>query len=535
MVVSASRAVRRLEFIRTGPIMRQVAAYRIDTAPEETQADTLLAEFSQAVVEWLSSKGTLAPDLSSLILPTGVIADLQHREITSDSGLAREWSLQESIPGGAFRTRIRATSTTSGLSATIQLSTASSDMTPNSRVPHTPRLIQNLLLGKRQWKLHGWPLKAVPLALRGTEGGNEAVSLITSPERPIPVIAISEDDGFTLHPDLDTRLARELAGVAQVVRIDDGASRHVSRSLGQQWSCFGGAIRIYWPKLDLQQSPFMHFLWTSQRLRFEFEDTEEAANQIRLTLRRRVLEQASLWIGDPELFSRIQSEAQSKAMRELADRAREASYSDAFVDSFTEQFDQLVTEKQQLEDDNAKLRDENQGLRYEVQGLREALRQRRPQGQLEPAHEATPDTLADVLSESRRRFGSLLAFGESVAEGIRGLRDEPSIAAKVFDSIQALAELARAYQTGQLGKTVVKWLEDQGEDASTESTTILNSAKQMRARTWDDGTGTRREFNLHLKPMNATAPDRCARIYFHPDPENGRVLIGWIGRHPPEL
>lgn len=514
--------------------MRQVAAYRIDTASDGTTSDQLLNEFSQAVVDWLSSKGTLAEDLSSLILPTGVVADLKHRRISSESGLAGEWSLHESIPGGAFRTRIRATAAKSGLSATIQLSTASSDMTPVSRVPHTPRLLQNLLLGDRKWKLHGWPLHATPLALTGTPGGAEAVSLITSADRPIPLIAISEEQGFILHPDLDTRLARELAGVAQVIRIDDGASRQISRSLGQQWACFGGAIRIFWPKVDVQKSPFMHSLWTSQRLRFEFEDTEEAANQIRLTLRRRVLEQASLWIGDPELFSRIQSEAQSNAMRELADRARKASDGDKFVNEFMKEFDQLTKTKQQLEEENAALRDENQGLRYENQGLREALRQRRPYGEIEPAHEATPETLEEAVSEGRRQFGSLLAFGESVAEGIRGLRDEPSIAAKVFDSIRALAELARAARSGPLGKTVVKWLEDQGEDASIESTTVLNSTKHMRARTWDDGTGTRRQFNLHLKPMNATAPDRCARIYFHPDPENGRVLIGWIGRHPPE-
>ena len=111
--------------------MRQVAAYRIETAADGIAANALLSEFNQAVMEWLSDKGTIATDYASLVLPTGVVADLQHRQIESESGLAEEWVLQESIPGGAFRTRIRATAASSGLSATIQLSTASSEMTPN--------------------------------------------------------------------------------------------------------------------------------------------------------------------------------------------------------------------------------------------------------------------------------------------------------------------------------------------------------------------------------------------------------------------
>ena len=97
-----------------------------------------------------------------------------------------------------------------------------------------------------------------------------------------------------------------------------------------------------------------------------------------------------------------------------------------------------------------------------------------------------------------------------------------------------MAELAEACRKGPLGTPVVKWLEALGENVSPESATNLNSAKHKRARTWDDGTGTKREFNLHLKPTTATSPDRCVRLYFHLDNDKGRVMIGWIGRHLPE-
>ncbi len=54
----------------------------------------------------------------------------------------------------------------------------------------------------------------------------------------------------------------------------------------------------------------------------------------------------------------------------------------------------------------------------------------------------------------------------------------------------------------------------------------------MKARTWDDGAGARREFELHLKPAEGTSPDRCVRIYFDYDETAQRAVVGWIGRHP---
>jgi hypothetical protein len=68
-------------------------------------------------------------------------------------------------------------------------------------------------------------------------------------------------------------------------------------------------------------------------------------------------------------------------------------------------------------------------------------------------------------------------------------------------------------------------------NASGESETVKNSASERRKRTWHDGTAAR-EFDLHLKPTDATHPDRCVRIYFDYDEERELGVIGWVGRHP---
>lgn len=75
------------------------------------------------------------------------------------------------------------------------------------------------------------------------------------------------------------------------------------------------------------------------------------------------------------------------------------------------------------------------------------------------------------------------------------------------------------------------WLDARGVTASIESETIKGSASERRHRTWDAGT-ERRFFDLHLKPNEATHPDRCVRIYFDYDESMQCVVVGWVGRHP---
>jgi len=68
-------------------------------------------------------------------------------------------------------------------------------------------------------------------------------------------------------------------------------------------------------------------------------------------------------------------------------------------------------------------------------------------------------------------------------------------------------------------------------DKATESDTIRNNKDQMKRRSWHDGLISR-EFELHMKPSDATSPNRCVRIYFDWDQGRQKVVIGWIGRKP---
>jgi hypothetical protein len=134
---------------------------------------------------------------------------------------------------------------------------------------------------------------------------------------------------------------------------------------------------------------------------------------------------------------------------------------------------------------------------------------------------------------AKHRFPSTLVFGEDAETGIADVRDEPRAAERVLQSLSALGELSRALRDGPIGVDVLRWLSERGQRASGESETTRNSSRLMGFRTWGNGLGTKQRFEHHLKPKDGP-PDRCIRIYFLHDQARQVVVVGYIGRHPPE-
>ncbi len=107
---------------------------------------------------------------------------------------------------------------------------------------------------------------------------------------------------------------------------------------------------------------------------------------------------------------------------------------------------------------------------------------------------------------------------------------EPPEKVLIWLGTRNLANLAGQLSSGNsLGSTQIQWLKDKGIDCSIESDTVQKSSAEMKKRTWHDGERPR-PFTKHMKPAEATRPDRCVRIYF--DQEDDKTIVGWVGRHP---
>ena len=91
-------------------------------------------------------------------------------------------------------------------------------------------------------------------------------------------------------------LASDLAGSAHVMVIDWDVTYEFSRIVGDEWSCFGGAVRIYWPELfDFEtDDPYVHPLYTAQTIRRNFYPSE-FEKELKKIIRARNAGQVIAW------------------------------------------------------------------------------------------------------------------------------------------------------------------------------------------------------------------------------------------------
>lgn len=329
-----------------------------------------------------------------------------------------------------------------------------------------------------------------------------------------------------LHPGVIEALATDLAGLAVVAQLDSDASWRVTARKGKQWSCYGGAIRLYWPGVGNGSAPLHHPLWTAQRLLYGVADTESAAGRIRSQIRRRILGQSAFGVAPSALFATIRRAARDEELAALHGRIQEDDDYRAIAEEY---FAKIVELNESLESRDQEV----EQLRAQVASLQVALRWRdETQETVEPVDEAPPATVEEAVLTAMERYGETPVFGADVNTGIAALTPDAGPPDKILTYLGALSEMAHARRRGPLGTSSVKWFEDRGVIASGESYTIRNSADEMRARAWDDGTGRRRPFDMHLKPAEGTSPDRYVRIYFDYDEASGRSIVAWVGRHP---
>lgn len=502
--------------------MRQLVTYAFETPYTDGLVDKVLGKLNS----WLESKGEYDPSRDSLVFSDGRMATLHKGRLESSKGHINECVLTEPTSGGLFRTSVSIAANEETVAVLVGLAAASSTLSPISFDVRCPRFVRDVLSLPAQWTYRGTELESVPRDFEGETGGDDFISLVFDPERSVPVVAVSDEHGGVLHPGIIEAMAADLAGVAIVARLDPRTSWRVTSRKGKDWSCYGGAIRLYWAGIQEESaSPYEHRLWTPKRLLFDMPDTEEAARRIRTELRRRILPQAAFAISEAPLFNQIRQATRREHIEALQAKAEEGTDYEQLSE---ELYAMLLRQEQELEERDeaiAELKARVSSLTYAVQ------RQDAQSSEIEPDTDVPPTTVEDAVHIAMDRFADDLVFGSDCYEGIQNLAEEAGPPQKVLDSLEALAEMSRLRKQGPLGMSALKWLEQRGVLGSGESDTIRNSPREQARRTWDDGNGQTRLFDLHLKPNDGTSPDRCVRIYFDHDEECQKTVIGWVGRH----
>ena len=515
--------------------MRTVALYSLTQAHSDWKK--ALEQFSACwskAEEWLRWKG--ADDVSTgqreVKYPDGRIAQLTRENTETEPGTLASFVLTEPVDGGQFETQLDIAASNEGLVLFCQLRTQSNDAalvpTPfQVRCPHVVREI--LAIG--EWTSGSSLTSRSCFSSIGREQGAQLISDIWDPGRGLPVVAVSQVEGRPLSANISHDLAYDLLGLANVVEIDDETSWLLTETKGRDWSCYGGAVRLYWPFQGTPDDPYRHPLWTQAKLHWGSVDSSTAARRVQHQLHRRVFGQ-STFRPHPPVIVRIREQS----FTQQRNRARDA-------DDYFELARLFETENQGLQQTIENQEEQIRGLQDQIEDLRARNRElsisRLWADGAEVGTGTEPDDLwvnEDLVVEDAVEYAMAtcegLVFGADVEQGVSSLAPQAGPPSKILHYLQALNTMTLTLNGGTLGVPIRHWLTSQGVTVSGESETTGGSAAQMSKRRWDDGTGNKRTFYYHLKPSEGTSPDRCVRIYFEYDSASEKTMVGWVGRHP---
>ena len=397
-----------------------------------------------------------------------------------------------------------------------------------------PDVVRSVLAIGDEWKFGETLLRTQAFRFRGANGSRVLQSVIWNADRNLPLVCVSEDDDGPLTADFSTRMAADLSGLSIVAHIDRDCAWRLTQDRTREWSCYSGAVRLYWPMVADDADPQRHPLWTKSALLQRSPAPDDASVQIRRQLRRRILGLSAFSVNEPRELRQIREEAIARQINQERRQLADQSEWPLLADHYAKDNDRLQEVNRGLQDAIRGLEADNVDLRNQLTHAHEALRWR-PEGyeepDVEPEEVMPPDTVTEAVERATEDFVDTVIFGGHVADGVEGLATDAGPPEKIYRYLAGLSDLAQARRRGPLGMDQIRWLNDKGITASSESETVLNSQREMRRRTWD-APGGARTFDAHLKPSDGTHPDRCVRIYFDFDEGSQRVVVGWVGRHP---
>lgn len=496
--------------------MRTVAAYSLTRPRSENKTEFQdLDAYSTRVEEWLRSKG--ADDVSlgqrEVVLSHGQAAQLTREHLETSHGTLASFVLIEPSKDGSFETHIDLATRKDEIVLSCRLGTLSADsaLAPVPFEVRCPHIVRDIVR-TGGWRSGESRVSAEHTPCAGRKGGQALANAIWDDRRGLPIVVISERYGSSLHPQLSQNISYDLAGLARVAEIDRDASWTLSQTKGSVWSCYAGAIRIYWPFRAVADTPYAHRFWTYYELLRGNVSPFAAAKRIRDEIRRIIFEQSAFQTVPP-LISGIRKQYVAHQLR----KARDADDYREFAEDYERENVALRRELDERDDIIEKLNDhiknQSKDLNDQIERLKEEKKQLLISNRWAQQAQVDPDledeinvdqlTVDDVVYQAMDSCKNLI-FGDDVLSSTKELATDAGPPKKISRYLEELDALTAQLQNGSLGMSVRQWLRERNVAYSPESPTIRNSAAEMLKRTWDDGSGKKREFEDHLKPSDST-------------------------------
>lgn len=351
---------------------------------------------------------------------------------------------------------------------------------------------------------------------------SDLVGALYSKHRSLPIVLVT-CDMKTERPIVNAvEIAKSLVGLAHVYVCQDKlVPFKIENSIGKSMSCYGGAVRIYWPINEKGTDPRLHPIITPQRLK---ERDGFRAKNLHTELLAALAEKST---------SRV-AEVSPEEVQEMRLKIK--------ADFFTVQKD--YKELSNLyEEDNVRLNDENlalkqseaelqfkiQTLEAKIVGLQSTLNNRR----IKDEDEALTDTSFRTVKDAVKRIQEIYSEDQLVILGRaqKGAKDclyqHPE---EVFKALEWLATTYRNTRKGELkGDLVQSCITQTGLHYLSHQSEVTMTTFDNEYFVNYDGRNVALE--EHLKKGASKDPRHALRIAFFYDCKKEKVVVGFIGRH----
>lgn len=363
--------------------------------------------------------------------------------------------------------------------------------------------------------------------------------LLLAPNRTLPAVVLAPmpDDRPLVDPEV---LLDAVFGLAHVVELTTkDATFMLTDRVGKEWSCFHGAVRIYWPQPTLGDDYRRHPLFFPAA----YPPGPEADARLPRDVLARLCAAAHARFADAPLVraARAAQEKQKQAavQRQIAELSAGAAESKEWL---------ALLESAWA--DNKRLRDDLELARLELAEVRAERDDLREQWKtVAPEMAAAEDAAVRAEAVTKRYRDRILKGMKKVSDAVDLAADEfadtlrflPSALhaaadspyqhpVRVYELFRALDEVARGLRArGELGESLYDALRRHGFEYKPHIS-VTSEGKYGDEYTFEYG-GRKHLFENHVTLGSSHSPRECLSAHWLRDEAAGRFVIGWCGRH----
>jgi hypothetical protein len=455
---------------------------------------------AQVIERWGSKKFERDVNGSTVIRVSGLSALFERRDEKLDDAALTTFLVLEPVSDGQLQTQVRVLETVKGIKFQCSLALGSDGGLQSPLVDiRSPRFGREIIDLGFEWRIGDEGERVFSKCFDVEQGDiTDLEALITAPQRRLPVIVVSELQGETIAGNLHERISADTCGLAHTCRLSREASWELTEKLGKEWSCYNGAVRLFWPFRVNRDDFRAHPLWTYDYLMRRADNEIVARDRFRHELTERLIE-ASTFVADDPAFTQFENEKVRRVNDANRATANESGDFKALADLYAAENDDLRVAL------DAKIQ-QIDTLQQNVEALTIALRSGQAAAAREIADEAPPLSVADAVQVARTTLAGRVTFSDEIDDQIMTLNPTAGPPDKVLRYLQTLGQLSQALTGGSaLGRSIPIWLRDKGVECSGDSETVKANKEAKRRRTFAiDGVELYCEY--HAKPSDGVSP-----------------------------